>query len=105
MVANGRQWPAGDDIKGFHEMPPKVCEHASGLRLGDPGVCVCVSTVRKSFSTAVLVSEFRPCGEQELSRCIPDRGFSILGQVWLLEPVSTLRRDALQRQVLLASGV
>ena len=35
-----------------------VCDRASGLRLGDPGVRVCVATMRKSFSTAVLVSEF-----------------------------------------------
>ena len=41
---------------------------------------------------------------RDRSRCRPDRGFSILGHIWLLEPVSTLRRDALQRPVLLASG-
>ena len=37
-----------------------VCQRASGLRLGDPGVCVCVATMRKPFSTAVLVSDFHP---------------------------------------------
>ena len=36
----------------------RVRERASGLRLGDPGVCVRVATMRKPFSTAVLVSEF-----------------------------------------------
>ena len=34
---------------------------------------------------------------QDRSRCIPDHGLSILGHIWLLEPVFTLRRDALQR--------